>query len=200
MPARILRPLMLVAVLAFALAPPARGHDAPAAPAAPATASIQAEFHTSLTDAEKKLIELAEATPPGKFAWAPGKGVRSTREVFMHVAGANYMIPSLLGQAPPAGVEPMKFESAIKDKDTAVKTLRESFTAAHAAIDKTTDLDTKIDMFGRQVTKRYALLILVAHAHEHLGQAIAYARSNEITPPWTAREQAEAKTAGSAEK
>jgi hypothetical protein len=31
------------------------------------------------------------------------------------------------------------------------------------------------------------MLIVVTHAHEHLGQAIAYARSNGITPPWSAK-------------
>jgi|SRR5687768_16207659 len=184
---RLLRSLMLVAVLALGLAPAAFAHDDAAAPA---SASIRSEFHTMLTDAEKKLIELAEATPPGKFAWSPGKGVRSTSEVFMHVAAANYLIPTFVGHAATPGVDPMKLESDIKEKDSAVKTLRESFASAHAAIEKTTDLDTKIKMFGMDVTKRYALLLLVTHAHEHLGQAIAYARTNDVTPPWTARAEA----------
>jgi uncharacterized damage-inducible protein DinB len=188
---RIARPLLLATVLSFVLHPTARAHDA-AAPAPAGAGSIQSEFHTMLTDAEKKLIELAEATPAGKFAWSPGKGVRSTSEVFMHVAGANFLIPTLVGLAPPAGIEATKLESQIKEKDAAVKMLRESFVSAHAAIDKTTDLDTKIKMFGQEVTKRYALLLLVTHAHEHLGQAIAYARSNDITPPWTARAEAAA--------
>ena len=30
------------------------------------------------------------------------------------------------------------------------------------------------------------IYILVTHAHEHLGQAISYARSNGVVPPWTA--------------
>lgn len=187
--ARFLRPLMLVAALVVILAPAAGAHDDAAAPAA---ASIKSEFHTMLTDAEKKLIELAEATPPGKFAWSPGKGVRSTSEVFMHVAAANYFIPTFVGQPAAAGIDPMKLESDVREKDTAVRTLRESFAAAHDAIEKTTDLDTRVKMFGMDVTKRYALLLLVTHAHEHLGQSIAYARTNDITPPWTARAEAAA--------
>jgi len=31
--------------------------------------------------------------------------------------------------------------------------------------------------------------ILVADAHEHLGQSIAYARENGIVPPWTVEAQ-----------
>lgn len=36
-----------------------------------------------------QLIALAEATPPEKFAWRPAPGVRSTGEVYMHIALAN---------------------------------------------------------------------------------------------------------------
>jgi uncharacterized damage-inducible protein DinB len=191
MSARCLRPLVFVAALVLALAPAAGAHDDVAAPAA-AAASLRSDFHTMLTDAEKKLIELAEATPPGKFAWSPGKGVRSTSEVFMHVAAANHLIPTFVGQPATPGIDPMKLESDVKEKDAAVKMLRESFASAHAAIEKTTDLDAKVKMFGMDVTKRYALLLLVTHAHEHLGQAIAYARTNDVTPPWTARAEAAA--------
>jgi hypothetical protein len=31
------------------------------------------------------------------------------------------------------------------------------------------------------------MMVLASHAHEHLGQAIAYARSNNVTPPWSAK-------------
>ena len=34
----------------------------------------------------RQLTALAEAFPPDKFAWRPAPGVRSTSEVFMHIA------------------------------------------------------------------------------------------------------------------
>ena len=40
-------------------------------------------------------------------------------------------------------------------------------------------------MLGRRTTYCNAYLTEVAHAHEHLGQLIAYARMNGITPPWS---------------
>jgi hypothetical protein len=49
-------------------------------------------------------------------------------------------------------------------------------------------------------------MLLLSHAHEHLGQSIAYARSNGVAPPWTARQEAamkammEKKKEGSASK
>ncbi len=190
MSTRFVRPLLLVTLFLLAVAPAARAHDE--AGAAPGAATIKAEFNSMLTDAEQKIIELAEATPPGKYGWSPGKDVRTTSEVFMHVAGANYMIPASVGQPAPAGVDPRTLESTIKDKDEVLNALRASFASAHAAINATNDLDTKVELFGMTMTKRYALLLLVTHAHEHLGQAIAYARSNGITPPWTQRAEAAA--------
>ena len=37
----------------------------------------------------------------------------------------------------------------------------------------------------------YLLLILLSHSHEHLGQLIAYARSNDVTPPWSEPKEGE---------
>src|SRR2546429_3085531 len=37
-----------------------------------------------------QLMSLAEATPEEKFAWRPAPGVRSTSEVYMHIAMANF--------------------------------------------------------------------------------------------------------------
>jgi hypothetical protein len=34
----------------------------------------------------RQLMVLAEAMPPEVYAWRPGPGVRSTSEVFMHIA------------------------------------------------------------------------------------------------------------------
>jgi hypothetical protein len=40
-------------------------------------------------------------------------------------------------------------------------------------------------MFGRDMTKQDAALMLLSDQHEHLGQSIAYARSNSVVPPWS---------------
>jgi uncharacterized damage-inducible protein DinB len=37
---------------------------------------------------------------------------------------------------------------------------------------------------------RSALLVLLSHMHEHLGQSIAYARMQGVVPPWTAAQNA----------
>src|SRR5215467_6718729 len=44
-----------------------------------------------------QLIALAEATPADKFAWRPAAGVRSTSEVYMHIAMGNFWLLSTTG-------------------------------------------------------------------------------------------------------
>jgi hypothetical protein len=38
--------------------------------------------------------------------------------------------------------------------------------------------------FPGEYTDMSAVLISVGHSNEHLGQLVAYARMNGITPPW----------------
>jgi hypothetical protein len=45
----------------------------------------------------QQLIALAEATPAEKFSWRPAPGVRSTSEVYMHIAEANFYLLSVTG-------------------------------------------------------------------------------------------------------
>jgi hypothetical protein len=42
---------------------------------------------------------------------------------------------------------------------------------------------------GPQANEGDVVYILIAAAHEHLGQLIAYARQNGIVPPWTVQMQ-----------
>jgi hypothetical protein len=40
-------------------------------------------------------------------------------------------------------------------------------------------------VFGRKMTHRSLWISTTTHLHEHLGQLIAYARANKVTPPWS---------------
>ena len=46
-------------------------------------------------------------------------------------------------------------------------------------------LDAPMKMFGQETTLRSSWVMTVTHLHEHLGQLIAYARSNKVVPPWS---------------
>lgn len=176
----------LAAILALgALSHPAVAADAK--PAADRPAGVRGDVLLTLTDAEKKLEALAEAMPADKYTWRPAQGVRSVGEVFLHVAAGNYELGSFWGLKTPAGVDVANIEKDGGDKAKAIAAMKSSFELVRNSIlgmsDK--DLDREINLFGRKATVRTALLITASHAHEHLGQAIAYARSNNVTPPWS---------------
>lgn len=182
---RILAPLALALMLLPALAHAA---DAPS--------GLRAEMIASMMDAGNKIQELAAAVPDGKYNWKPSKDVRSMGQVFEHVVSANYLFPALLGKSGPMSMEElMKLDSQTMEPAKIRQMLKDSYAFATAAITEFPDseMDAEMDFFGHKMSKRAGLLLLCSHSHEHLGQAIAYARSNNITPPWTAREQDAAK-------
>lgn len=155
----------------------------------PATADVRAEILRQIEDAEKKLVALAEATPAEKFAWRPAEGVRTTGEVLAHVAGANYFLPTFWGAKLPEGVNPRGFEKSGSDKAKTIDTLKKSYDHLRQAAQALSpaDLDRSVKLFGRDAVVREVLMVLASHSHEHLGQSIAYARMNKITPPWSQR-------------
>jgi uncharacterized damage-inducible protein DinB len=155
-------------------------------PVAAAKANFGTEISKELADVEKKLVSLAEATPADKFGWRPADGVRSISEVYVHVAGGNYMLPSTLGTKRPENTGP-DMEKKITERDKVVAGLKASFDHARKAVEAVpdSDLDKSVKFFGTDRTERQMLILLLNHAHEHLGQSIAYARMNGIAPPWS---------------
>ncbi|HLY78328.1 MAG TPA: DinB family protein, partial [Caulobacteraceae bacterium] len=155
---------------------------APAAGEAPAPGSLRAMTLRQIGAAEQKLVALAEAMPADKYGWRPGEGVRSVGEVFMHVASANFWLPTFWGAKVPAGVDPRNLEKEGADKAKTVAALKQSFDFVHQAINALPDSDLQrpIKIFGRDALVAEAMMGIASHDHEHLGQAIAYARMNGI--------------------
>jgi uncharacterized damage-inducible protein DinB len=165
---------------------------APAA-AQSAPAGVRGELIGDITQLEAKYVGLAGALG-GHLGWRPAEGVRSASEVMMHVAAANYMIASIAGVPMPAGLPgggDMRAMAgameSVTDPAEVAAALQRSFEHARGAIAGTSDadLDGAVTLFGRETTRRAALTLMVSHMHEHLGQLIAYARTNGITPPWS---------------
>ncbi|HEX6051968.1 MAG TPA: DinB family protein [Gemmatimonadaceae bacterium] len=152
-------------------------------------AGWRAEFLNSLGGGEKKYVALAEAMPWEKYSWRPGEGVRSVCEVFMHIAGANYLFATPLGAQTPANVDPRSMQTCPANRDQVVSTLKASFAHLRNAVNATPDAqaDENVEIFGMKMTKRGLLLFSAEHMGEHLGQSIAYARVNNVVPPWSAR-------------
>jgi uncharacterized damage-inducible protein DinB len=177
-----MRALKLIAttLLATALAAPALTAQAP-------TTGWRAEFLRNFAGTQKKFVALAEATPWEKFSWRPGTGVRSVCEVFLHIAGDNYLLSQPLGAKTPANVDLKTIETCPANKEQVLATMKAGYDHVTAAVNAMPDSEseTMIDFFGSKMTKRALLLAIAEHAGEHLGQSIAYARTNGIVPPWS---------------
>jgi uncharacterized damage-inducible protein DinB len=137
--------------------------------------------------AARQLAQLGAAIPPEKFSWRPAPGVRSTAEVYMHIAVANIYLLGLAGVKTPVdlsklGKDP---EKSLTAKADVLKFLEESFTAVRNRAPQV-DRAAKVKLFGKEVTGEGLLLRVLVHNHEHMGQLIAYARVNAIVPPWSA--------------
>lgn len=135
----------------------------------------------------RQLIALAEATPQEKFGWRPGPGVRSTSEVFMHIAIANFYLLSVTGPKMPADLSSADMEKTVTDKAQVIDWLKRSFDAvktAHAAA-KPADLRRKVKIQKVDADVDGIYLRIIVHANEHMGQLGAYARMNGIVPPWS---------------
>jgi len=136
---------------------------------------------------QKQFADLADAIPSEKFTWRPGEGVRSFSEVFLHVASLNFSLAPTFGAAPAPGFTQKGYEKSTTDKAKIVSQLNESFEYIRAALEKRSnkELQTIVKQFGPDASEGDVVFLIVSHAHEHLGQAIAYARINGIVPPWT---------------
>jgi hypothetical protein len=91
----------------------------------------------------------------GKYDWKPGQGVRSVGDVFNLIVAENGYLARTLTGA--AGERPAPI----------------------------TDPEKLQKVFGKDMTKEGAVRYLFGDQHEHLGQSIAYARSNGVVPPWS---------------
>jgi uncharacterized damage-inducible protein DinB len=148
---------------------------------------LKAQALLDLQAVNKKCVDLAEALPSDKLTWRPSPDTRSFAEVFLHVAGERYGILSMMGANPPAGFKAREFEKSTTEKDRIVEDLNQSWDFANKTITgmSNADFSKPLPKLGPQATEGDVVYILVADAHEHLGQLIAYARQNSIVPPWT---------------
>ena len=135
----------------------------------------------------RQLVALAEAIPAEKFVWRPAPGVRSTSEVLMHIALANFYLLSVTGHKMPSDMTSEGLEKTVTTKPEVIGWLRRSLEAvkiAHAGL-KAADLPRKVKIDNRDATVDGMYLRILVHANEHMGQLVAYARMNGIVPPWS---------------
>ena len=156
--------------------------------AATGQGQLQKEAAGSLTFSLNQITQLAQAIPAEKYSWTPQAGVRSFAEVFAHIVSGNYMLASKLGAKIPAGVKMESIEKDLKTKEALAAALKQSYDLLISAVKNVKDADfaKKVEFsFPGEYTQMTDVLIAIGHSNEHLGQLVAYARMNGITPPWS---------------
>lgn len=136
-----------------------------------------------------QLLALAEATPEEKFSWRPAPGVRSTSEVYMHIALANFGLLAFTGPKKPGDLKE-GMEKSVTAKADVINWLKRSLDAvkqAHLAVTPQ-DLQRKVHIYDRDATVDGMYLRIIVHDNEHMGQLIAYARMSGVVPPWSKKE------------
>ena len=153
---------------------------APMAQAQPA--GMQGAFGKDAGTLSDKFTGLARVMS-GKYDWKPGQGVRSVSDVFNLIVRENGMLAGVLSGTPNTGAKP----APITDPEKMQEALKASYVDLQKAITglSDNDLQAPVKLFGRDMTKQAALMLLLEDQHEHLGQSIAYARTNGVVPPWS---------------
>jgi hypothetical protein len=155
-----------------------------------AAAAVKASFLADLETMRGKFVGLAQAFPAEKYTWRPMEGVRSVSEVLMLLAFEGYnFVPSTFG-AKPANLGTKEEASKLRtlsDKAAVIDHLNKGFAHAKAALESVdpATLTTKRKVMGNDMSVADVALVVGGDMHEHLGQLIAYARMNQIVPPWS---------------
>jgi len=151
---------------------------------------FRAALIADLQTMRDKFIALAEAFPQDKYSWRPMAGVRSVSEVLMLAAfeGYNFIPNSFGGQRANLGTQEQAAAlRTLSDKPQVVEHIKKGFAHAQQQLE-TIDAATLVasrNLFGQVRTGPAIALFVYGDMHEHLGQLIAYARSNQIVPPWS---------------
>ncbi len=150
--------------------------------------AVKAAFLADIEVMREKFLGLAEAFPAETYTWRPMEGVRSVSEVLMLIAGEGYAFaPLALGAETAMTFPEMQALAEITDKAQVIDHLTKGFAFTREAlegVDPATIVSSR-ELFGQERSTPELVLFVAGDMHEHLGQLIAYARTNQIVPPWS---------------
>ncbi len=144
---------------------------------------------------ERRVVEMAEVMPAGKYSFAPRgdgfQGVRTFAEQLRHIAADNYLLGAgMLGEKPPVDVGSGENGSdAVRTKSEIIDYLKESFVYMHRAVaaidDENIPIPTpQISPWPKGTATRLGVALEdCVHTWDHYGQLVEYLRMNGILPP-----------------
>lgn len=178
----MLRSICLTLLLVFsARAARAQDHVAPADYAVGTVRTLWQQQSGFVTESAREM-------PESKYSYRPTKAVRSFGELIAHVAGSQYSFcAAALGDSARAEDDIEKKKNMSKaDLVAAMQASNEYCTRAYQQTD---DASTaKIQLFGQERTRLFALMINATHDAEHYGNLITYLRINGMVPPSSKRQ------------
>ena len=150
-------------------------------------AVVRDEMVRHFDESMSKVIALAAAMPADKYLWKPSDPAMPVGHVYAHIARYNYWYLTSEMKLPAAAGIRLDTLEAMRNKEQLVALLKNSadYVKRSVATMSGAQLDGRTRLYGRDVPQWAVLVQLVAHMNEHLGQSIAYARANHITPPWS---------------
>ncbi len=121
------------------------------------SAEMQTAFGKDAGTLSDKFTGLARVMS-GKYDWKPGQGVRSVGDVFNLIVKENGILVGVLSGTPNTGEKPVP----ITDPEKMQEALKASYVNLRKAItglsDK--DLQTRVKLFGEDMTKQDALMLI----------------------------------------
>ena len=112
-------------------------------------------------DVEQKAVALAKAIPEDKYGWRPAPGVRSIREVCLHIAYGNQLMLDISNGLSGDDLykqidDQIKREGAGLTKEQVVQAMVDSFKTVREALESASagSLSRDIDFFGNATTRR----------------------------------------------
>lgn len=148
-----------------------------------------------LENLRDKFVSLAEAFPEETWEWRPMEGVRSVHDVMSLIAAEGTLFPTMWGFDRAAwtaegGFGPELARLSGLSKDEMIAEIQRSFEHLIGLVQglSADDRAREVSFFGLTIPLGAAITQMANDMHEHLGQSIAYARTNRIVPPWSRTE------------
>ncbi|MBV8843992.1 MAG: DinB family protein [Bryobacterales bacterium] len=141
---------------------------------------FSADTKQSYTGIKNTLLKAADKMPEENYSFRTTQQVRTYGEMVGHVADIQMMLCGLV-----KGEQAKPVSAGKTSKADLTAALKQSFDYCDAVYDSMTDAGgaTKVNMFGRQVTKLGVLSFNIAHDNEMYGTMVAYLRIKGIVPP-----------------
>ena len=144
-----------------------------------------------IREMHSKFRGLAEAFSEEQYDWRPMEGVRSVREVLGLAVAEAHLFPTGWGYDAPATSAP-RFGTELERagslaRPDMIRELDQSFGFLIGIVEGMDEAKRTSNgsYFGREMPVHASVATAMADMHEHLGQLIAYARTNHVVPPWS---------------